>query len=74
MGLTAAVRSGTRIGILHAFMASSYPELDLVLPELTLRRSYWTVVHEELRGIRRISVVADFLTEIVARGRTLFSP
>lgn len=74
MGQTAAVRSGAGIGILHAFMASSYPELDIVLPELALRRSYWTVVHEDLRGIRRISVVADFLTEIVARDRTLFSP
>lgn len=74
MGQTAAVRSGAGIGILHAFMASSYPELEPVLPELGLTRNYWTVVHEDLRGIRRISVVADFLTDIVARDRKLFSP
>jgi len=72
MGQTEAVRAGAGIGILHAFMASRDASLVPVLPEHRLTRSYWTVVHEDLRNIRRVALVADFLAEIVARDRALF--
>ncbi len=73
MGQTEAVRSGAGIGILHSFMAQEDGALVPVLPQNTLIRSYWTVVHEDLRAIRRVAVVADFLTEIVARDRAIFN-
>lgn len=38
-----------------------------VPPQHTLTRSYWTVVHEDLRIIRRIGTVAEFLAGIVRR-------
>ncbi|MGV8833482.1 MAG: LysR family transcriptional regulator [Devosia sp.] len=72
MGQTEAVRAGAGIGILHAFMAQRDPELVPVLPAHTLTRSYWTVVHEDLRAIRRVALVAAFLAEIVARDRAMF--
>jgi DNA-binding transcriptional LysR family regulator len=72
MGQTEAVRAGAGIGILHAFMARRDAGLVPVLPVHTLTRSYWTVVHEDLRSIRRVALVADFLAEIVARDRTMF--
>ena len=72
MGQTEAVRSGTGIGILHAFMARSDPSLVPVLPQHTLTRSYWTVVHEDLRAIRRVSTVAEFLADIVRRDHAIF--
>lgn len=72
MGQTEAVRAGAGIGILHAFMARRDGTLVPVLPQHTLTRSYWTVVHEDLRTIRRVSLVADFLAEIVARDRAIF--
>lgn len=72
MGQTEAVRAGAGIGILHAFMAGRDASLVPVLPAHTLSRSYWTVVHEDLRSIRRVSLVADFLSEIVARDRAIF--
>lgn len=72
MGQTEAVRSGTGIGILHAFMARSDANLTPVLPQHTLTRSYWTVVHEDLRSIRRVSTVAEFLTDIVRRDHAIF--
>jgi len=72
MGQTAAVRAGAGIGILHSFMAGPDSGLVPVLPLHTLTRSYWTVVHEDLRTIRRVALVADFLTEIVNRDRTIF--
>ncbi len=72
MGQTEAVRAGAGIGILHAFMARRDDNLVPVLPHKILTRSYWTVVHEDLRGLRRIALVADFLAEIVARDRAIF--
>lgn len=72
MGQTEAVRSGAGIGILHAFMARGDASLVPVLPAHSLTRSYWTVMHEDLRSIRRVALVADFLAEIVARDRAMF--
>ena len=72
MGQTEAVRAGAGIGILHGFMARHDSNLVPVLPERSLTRSYWTVVHEDLRTIRRVALVSDFLAEIVARERIGF--
>lgn len=72
MGQTEAVRAGAGIGILHAFMARRDSSLEPVLPARTLTRSYWTVVHEDLRSIRRVGLVAEFLSEVVARDRAMF--
>lgn len=72
MGQTEAVRAGAGIGILHAFMAAGDARLVPVLPQHALTRSYWTVVHEDLRAIRRVALVAEFLAEIVARDRAMF--
>ncbi|MDB5530639.1 MAG: LysR family transcriptional regulator [Devosia sp.] len=73
MGQTEAVRAGAGIGILHGFMARGDSALVPVLPAHTLKRSYWTVVHEDLRMIRRVAVVAEFLSEVVARERAIFA-
>lgn len=72
MGQTEAVRAGAGIGILHAFMAGQDTGLVPVLPAHTLTRSYWTVMHEDLRTISRVALVADFLAEIVARDKAIF--
>ena len=72
MGQTEAVRAGAGIGILHTFMVKRDSSLVPVLPAHTLTRSYWTVVHEDLRNIRRVVLVAEFLAEIVARDRAMF--
>lgn len=72
MGQTEAVRAGAGIGILHDFMARRDDTLVPVLPDQTLTRSYWTVVHEDLRSLRRVALVADFLVEVVARERAMF--
>lgn len=72
MGQTEAVRAGAGIGILHAFMARRDPGLVPVLPRHVLTRSYWTVVHEDLRALRRVALVSEFLVEIVSQNRDLF--
>jgi molybdate transport repressor ModE-like protein len=72
IGQTEAVRAGAGIGILHAFMARRDDTLVPVLPQITLTHSYWTVIHEDLRAIRRVALVSEFLSEIVARDRGVF--
>ena len=72
MGQTEAVRAGAGIGILHAFRAGRDASLVPVLPAHMLTRSYWTVVHEDLRSISRVALVAEFLSEIVSRDRAIF--
>jgi DNA-binding transcriptional LysR family regulator len=74
IGQTEAVRAGAGIGILHAFMAHNRPDLVPVLPHHILTRAYWTVMHEDLRSIRRVALVSDFLTEVVTREKGLFTP
>ena len=72
LGQAEAVRSGAGIGILHTFVARSMPELvpvDIVAP---IRRAYWLVYHELVRPLRRVQIVASFITKAVERERGLF--
>ncbi|OQP84402.1 LysR family transcriptional regulator [Rhizobium rhizosphaerae] len=64
-GQTEAVRSGAGIGILHDYIARADPSLTRILPDISIRRSYWTTFHESARDLTRVRVVADFLQEIV---------
>lgn len=73
LGQTEAVRSGAGIGILHAFIGRNHPELERVLEDQRIDRSYWLVLHESSRDLRRVRVVADFIAEQVARDRTIFT-
>ena len=73
LGQVEAVRSGAGIGILHTFIARSMPELvpvDMVAP---IRRAYWLVYHESVRPLRRVQIVANFITKAVERERALFA-
>jgi DNA-binding transcriptional LysR family regulator len=72
IGQFEVVRSGAGIGILHTFIARSDPKLVALLPQHTLTRSYWALVHEDLRPSRHIMVVAEFLSRIVAQNRAAF--
>lgn len=72
LGQTEAVRAGAGIGILHSFIAHSDPNLIQVLPALTIRRTYWLVIHESVRELRRVRTVADFIVESVEKDRKLF--
>jgi DNA-binding transcriptional LysR family regulator len=72
LGQVEAVRSGAGIGILHAFIARSLPELVPVQAAKPIRRAYWLVYHESVRPLRRIQAVAGFITGTVEREKQLF--
>lgn len=72
LGQFEAVRAGAGVGILHTFMARRDPGLRQVLPEIVLGRSYWLVIHEDLKQLRRVAAVAEWLAETATADRTLF--
>lgn len=59
----AALRSGFGIGGCQATVAACDPDLVAVLPhEFRVDLEMWLVMHEDLRGIRRIRLLYDHLT------------
>jgi DNA-binding transcriptional LysR family regulator len=72
IGQTEAVRAGAGIGILHDYVARQYPELTRILPEISIRRSYWTTYHETSRDLMRLRAVADFIRELTANESHIF--
>lgn len=73
IGQTEAVRSGAGICILHDYIARNDPSLVRLLPEISIRRSYWTAYHENARQLARVRTVVRFLQDTVAKERRSFS-
>lgn len=67
-----AVRAGVGIGILHDYAARQYPELRVILPEISFSRTYWIVTHAEVRSLHRIAEVHAFMLDRVKANRGLF--
>ncbi|KJF75351.1 LysR family transcriptional regulator [Agrobacterium arsenijevicii] len=72
-GQTEAVRSGAGIGILHNYIAGQYPELLRIMPNMSIKRAYWTAYHESARQLVRVRTVVDFLQELVTEERRMFA-
>jgi DNA-binding transcriptional LysR family regulator len=61
-----AIRAGVGLGLLHSFAAQRTPDLIPILPdEIRVSRTYWTLVHADLRRIPRIRAVIRFLQKVV---------
>lgn len=61
-----AILEGAGLGMVHSFMALADHRLKVVLPdETTVNRSYWLLVHEDLRHVARVDAVCQFLTRIL---------
>jgi DNA-binding transcriptional LysR family regulator len=73
IGQTEAVRSGAGIGILHDYIAAQDEGLIRILPEVSIKRAYWTVYHETARDLVRVRTVVQFLQELIAEERRIFA-
>jgi len=71
-GQTEAVLSGAGIGILHNYIARQHPGLVRIVPDVSIRRAYWTTFHESARELVRVRTVSDFLQELIAAERHIF--
>ena len=70
-----AARAGEGVCVLPHFMAAQAPELvPLLAGQVQLTRSFWLLVHAELRDLAPVDLVARFLSEEMARERALFMP
>ena len=69
----AAAAAGTGLAMLHHIAVRDDRRLVRVLDEeVEARRSYWLIIHADLRQLPRVRAVADFLAEAVSRERTRF--
>jgi DNA-binding transcriptional LysR family regulator len=70
-----AILAGQGLGILPRFMANGDARLTRVLPRtVSLIRTYWLTVHEDIAELARIRVTADFIAAEVRANRRLFLP
>ncbi len=72
VGQVEAVRAGLGLGVLHHFIAATLPDLEPVLPERGSRRSYWLVIHEDVRSLGRIRATVDHIVGEVMKRRAIF--
>ncbi|KRE18318.1 LysR family transcriptional regulator [Bosea sp. Root381] len=67
-----AVVGGAGIGVIHHFMAASEPRLVPVLPEaVSITRSFWLLVHADLKDVARVRATVDFVVREVKASRAL---
>ena len=73
VGQVEAVKSGLGLGVLHHFIAAGLPDVEPVLPERCAARSYWLVIHEDVRALGRIRAVVDHIVGEATKRRGTFS-
>lgn len=68
-----ATLQGLHLAILPCFIADKDPNLIAILPEqIIVNNSFWISCREEVRQLKRIRVVWDYLKEVTENNRTLF--
>ena len=68
-----ATLAGAGLCVLPAFLARGEPALVRVLPEeVSLTRSLWLIVHQDLGELARVKAVVRFIRDEVAAARGLF--
>lgn len=67
-----AVAAGAGIGIIHHFMAVGDARLVPVLPDrVSITRSFWLLVHADLKDVARVRAVVDFIVREAKAARAL---
>lgn len=61
----AMVKAGAGLAILPDFIARQHENLVRLLPDVIhVRRSFWTVVHQDLQKVARVRAVKDWLSSL----------
>jgi DNA-binding transcriptional LysR family regulator len=61
-GMFGAIQAGLGIGVLPCWLGDTTEGLERVLPAERYAADLWMVLHQDLRHVARIRVVAEFLT------------
>lgn len=68
-----AILAGAGIGVLPRFIACEDTRLVPVLEnEFQLTKTFWLLIHEDIRGLARVRETADFITDCVRTQRSVF--
>jgi DNA-binding transcriptional LysR family regulator len=67
-----AILDGIGLGMVHCFMSQNEDRLIAVLSEaIWVDRTYWLLVHEDLRHVARVDAVCRFLTRLLRDNKAL---
>lgn len=67
-----ATLQGQSLAILPCFIAAQDPRLTPVLPDdIAITRSFWMYCHEDLRRLKRVSALWEFMRRSVMRNAAL---
>ena len=66
------IAAGAGLGVLPRFIGDADKSLRRVLPERTIRRSFWLVTHQDTRGAKRVRAFREWLTALVTAQRGRF--
>ena len=60
-GMFGGIQAGLGVGVLPCWLGDTTPGLERVLPAERFSSDLWLVLHQDLRHVARIRVVAEFL-------------
>jgi DNA-binding transcriptional LysR family regulator len=67
-----AARQGRAMAILPCFLAAQDPSLLAILPEqISVTRQFWMYCREDLRKLKRITLLWDYIREVTERNQAL---
>ena len=70
----AMISAAAGIGVLPCFIGDQDATLSRVLDqEVTITRSFWLVVHRDVRSLARVTAVIDWLDELTQKSRSLLT-
>lgn len=67
------IRTGAGIGVLPCFIGSADPTLEMILPQIHIRRSFWIATHRDTRNLPQIRHFVDWLVALTSENRDLLS-
>lgn len=68
-----STKAGAGICILPTFMAANEPDLVHLFPDkVSLTRSFWLIIHSDMRKLVRIKTVSDFIAREIRSNRAKF--
>lgn len=68
-----ATQAGAGLCVLPCFMAQQHPELIRLYPQdIQLKRTFWLIVHADVRRLARVRATADFISSETQAAAALF--
>ncbi|MCH2057432.1 MAG: LysR family transcriptional regulator [Thalassotalea sp.] len=75
VGQYTAIKSGLGLGILPCFMGENDENLVKLFPEeISIQRSFWLITHPELKRLKRVANVWEYLKSLVKKHQALLMP